>query len=166
MKLIQKSFLFVVAGALVFTACKKDTPTPVDPNNTGGTNNPPAPTKTELLTQKLWKVQSTRLIETGRTDTQNVNIVGSANWRYAFRTDKTGTATGTFLNTGEFTWDFANTAQNSVTITKGSTNATYAFADSTLTRVVNNLTLTLVDANGNPVGQVTGTLIEKFDKVQ
>lgn len=165
MKLIQKSFLFVVAGALVFTACKKDTPTPVDPNNPGGTN-PPAPTKTELLTQKLWKVQSTRLIETGRTDTQNVNIVGSANWRYAFRTDKTGTATGTFLNTGEFTWDFANTAQNSVTITKGSTNATYAFADSTLTRVVNNLTLTLVDANGNPVGQVTGTLIEKFDKVQ
>jgi len=166
MKLIQKSFLFVVAGALLFAACKKDNPTPVDPTNPGGTNNPPAPTKTELLTQKLWKVQSTRLIETGRTDTQNVNIVGSANWRYAFRTDKTGTATGTFLGSGTFTWDFANTAQNSVTITNSSTNATYAFADSTLTRVVNNLTLNLVDANGNTIGQVTGTLIEKFDKVQ
>lgn len=166
MKLIQKSFLFVVAGALVFTACKKDTPTPVDPNNTGGTNNPPAPTKTELLTQKLWKVQSTRLIETGRTDTQNVNIVGSANWRYAFSTDKTGTATGTFIGTGPFTWDFTNTAQTTVTITKGSTNANYTFADSTLSRVLNNIRLTLVNANGDSIGQVTGTLIEKFDKVQ
>lgn len=166
MKLIQKSFLFVVAGALVFTACKKDTPTPVDPNNPGGTNNPPAPTKTELLTQKLWKVQSTRLIETGRTDTQNVNIVGSANWRYAFNTDKTGTATGTFIGTGPFTWDFTNTAQTTVTITKGSTNANYTFADSTLSRVLNNIRLTLVNANGDSIGEVTGTLIEKFDKVQ
>ncbi len=165
MKLLNKTFLFVVMGMLVFAACKKDETITPDPNNPGGTNNPPDTTNTQHLSLKAWKIKSTRLIEQGQTDTTNVNIVGSADWRLTFVADGTGTAIGTFLNGGAFTWVFASN-ETQVTLTKtGASPITYNFTKTTLNRVIPNITLTLVDGNGNPVGQVSGTVLEDYEKL-
>lgn len=162
-----------MAAALAVTACKKDDITPVDPNNPGGgsnTNNPPAPTKTSKLVEKQWKIQSTRMIEDGQSDTANINIVGADTWRFTFRADRTGTAVGTFLATQaapspDFNWVFNNDSTFVTLTTAGGRSASYRFTDSTLVRSVPNLTLTLVNSQGQPVGQVTGTLLESFNKV-
>jgi len=165
MKLMNKSLVFVLMGMLLFAACKKDNPTPTGPNNLGGTNNPPAPTNTELISAKPWKLTSSRLIEQGQTDTTNVNIIGSADWRFTFAANGTGSILGTFLNSGEMTWAFA-ASETRVDITKaGSAAVSYNYTTTTLKRTLPNVTLTLLDANGNPVGTVTGTVLEAWEKM-
>lgn len=174
MKFTRTLAVVALAAAMAVTACKKDDITPVDPNNPGGgggNNNPPAPTKTQLLSEKQWKIQSTRMIEDGQTDTTNINIIGADTWRFTFRADRTGTAVGTFLATQatpspDFNWAFNNDSTFvTLTPTNGRPPASYRFTDSTLVRSVPNLTLTLVNSQGQPVGQVTGTLLEAFNKV-
>ncbi len=166
MKLMNKSLMVVLMGMLVFAACKKDNPTPTDPNNPGGSgNNPPAPTNTQLISAKPWKLSSSRLIEQGQTDTTNVTIVGSADWRFTFAANGTGTIVGTFLNSGEMSWAFAAN-ETRVDITKtGSSAVSYNYTPTSLTRTIPNVTLTLLDAGGNPVGQVTGTVLEAWEKM-
>lgn len=172
MKITRTLAVVAMAAALAVTACKKDEINPVDPNNPGGggNNNPPAPTKTQLLSEKQWKVQSTRMIEDGQTDTANINIIGADTWRFTFRADRTGTAVGTFLATQatpspDFNWVFNNDSTFVTLTAANGRSASYQFTDSTLVRSVPNLTLTLVNSQGQPVGQVTGTLLEAFNKV-
>ena len=163
---MNKSLVFVLMGMLVFAACKKDNPAPTNPNNPGGgTNNPPVPTNTDLISAKPWKLTSSRLIEQGQSDTTNVTIVGSADWRFTFAANGTGTIVGTFLNSGEMTWAFSAN-ETRVDITKsGFTAVSYDYTATTLKRSIPNVTLTLLDANGNPVGQVTGTVLEAWEKM-
>ena len=172
MKITRTLAVVAMAAAMAVTACKKDDITPVDPNNPGGggNNNPPAPTKTQLLSEKQWKIKSTQMIEDGQTDTTAINIIGADTWRYTFRADRTGTAVGTFLATQaepspNFNWVFNNDSTAVTLTTAGGRSASYQFTDSTLVRSVPNLTLTLVNSQGQPVGQVTGTLLEAFNKV-
>ncbi|MBA4303020.1 MAG: hypothetical protein C0424_02215 [Sphingobacteriaceae bacterium] len=173
MKITRILSLLAVVAVLAVTACKKDNPTPTDPNNPGGggNNNPPAPTRTSKLVEKQWKVKETRMIESGRTDTTTINIVGAANWRFTFRADRTGTATGTFLATSadpnpNYNWSF-NVDSTNVTLVAGNgRSASYAFRNDTLlVRSVENLTLQLINSQGQPVGTVTGTLLETFNRV-
>lgn len=171
MKITRTLSLLAVVAVLAVTACKKDNPSPSDPNNPGGGNtNPPAPTKTSILTEKQWKVRSTLMIEDGQTDTASINIVGATNWRFTFRADRTGSAVGTFLGTSsdpnpEFTWSF-NADSTAVNLTAANGRAAiYDFRDSLLTRTVEGLTLQLLNQQGQPVGTITGTLLESFDKV-
>lgn len=172
MKLNKNLALVLVAGLLAVTACKKDNPTPIDPNNPNNPNNPAPPTRTDLLTAKTWKVKQHRMIENGQPDTTDINIVGSADWRLTFAANRTGTAVGTFMATQAnpspaFSWSFNNDSTYvSLVPTAGGNGLDLQLIDSTLlTRVVPNLTLTLVNSQGQPVGQVTGTLIENFEKV-
>jgi hypothetical protein len=172
MKLNKNLALVLLAGLLAVTACKKDNPTPNDPNNPNNPNTPTAPTRTDYLTAKTWKVKQHRMIENGQPDTADINIVGSANWRLTFAANRTGTATGTFMATQAnpspaFSWAFNNDSTYvSITPTAGGNGMDFQMIDSTLlTRVLPNLTLTLVDQSGQPVGQITGTLIESYDKV-
>lgn len=172
MNISKKLALVFAAGLLVFSACKKENIDPTDPNNPNNPNNPPAgPTKTEILTQRAWKVQSTRMIEAGQTDTANVNIVGAENWRFTFAAAGTGTATGTFLATQQnqnptFNWVFTNNETRvSITPTAGGNALVYDFNEQTLKRVIPSITLQLIDGNGQPVGQISGTLIETFERV-
>lgn len=161
---MNKTFVFVMLGMLVFAACKKDNPTPTDPNNPGG-GNPPAPTNTQLISAKAWKLTSSRLIEQGQTDTTNVTIVGSTDWRFNFAADGTGSIVGTFLNSGQMTWAFGAN-ETRVDITKsGSAAVSYDYTTTTLKRTIPNITLTLLDANGNPVGTVSGTVLEAWEKL-
>jgi hypothetical protein len=93
-----------------------------------------------------------------------VRIVGSENWRVQFKADSTGIATGTIMGDGNFTWSFTNAAKTAVRIVKNG-NFNYTFeADSLLRGSIPNLTLTLVDGSGNPVGTVTGTLNETYNR--
>lgn len=171
MRLHNKIAFALVAGMLVFSACKKDNPDPNDPNNPNNPNNPPVPTQTDKLTDKAWKVQKTRMKEDGQHDTVDVIIVGAENWRLTFAANRTGTATGTFMATQAapspaFTWQFNNDSTYvSLTPTAGGAGLDYLFTATTLTRTVPNLTLSLIDQNGNQVGTVTGTLFETFDRV-
>lgn len=173
MKLNRNLALVLVAGLLAVTACKKDNPTPTDPNNPNNPNNPaPRPTRTQQLTAKSWKVKQHRMIEDGQPDTANINIVGSTDWRITFAANRTGTATGTFMATQAnpspaFSWSFnSDSTYVSLVPTAGGNGLDYQLIDSTsLQRVVPNLTLTLVNSQGQPVGQITGTLIESFEKV-
>lgn len=171
MKITRTLSLLAVVAVLAVTACKKDNPTPTDPNNPGGTTNPPAPTRTSKLIEKLWKVKETRMIENGSTDTTNINIVGATNWRFTFRADRTGTATGSFLATSAdpnpaFNWTFNGDSTSVNLVAANGRSASYLFRnDSLLVRSVENLTLTLVNSQGQPVGQVTGTLLETFNRV-
>lgn len=172
MKLNKNLALVLVAGLLAVTACKKDNPTPTDPNNPSNPSNPAPPTRTDLLIAKSWKVKQHRMIEDGQPDTANINIVGSADWRLTFAANRTGTAVGTFMATQAnpspaFSWSFNNDSTFvSLAPTAGGNGLDLQLIDSTsLTRVVPNLTLTLVNSQGQPVGQITGTLIESFEKV-
>lgn len=172
MKLNKNLALVLVAGILAVTACKKDNPTPVDPNNPNNPSNPAPPTRTQQLTAKAWKVKQHRMIEAGQNDTANINIVGSADWRLTFAANRTGNAVGTFMATQAnpspaFSWSFNNDSTFvSLAPTAGGNGLDLQLIDSTsLTRVIPNLTLTLVNSQGQPVGQVTGTLIESFEKV-
>lgn len=174
MKITRILSLLAVVAVLAVTACKKDNPSPTDPNNPGGggnTNNPPAPTRTSKLIEKQWKIKETRMIENGRTDTTSINIVGSTNWRFTFRADRTGSAVGTFLATSSdanpnFNWSF-NGDSTIVNLVAGNGRAAdYQFRnDSLLVRTVENLTLQLINSQGQPVGTVTGTLLETFNRV-
>ncbi|MFN3529078.1 MAG: hypothetical protein ACK417_04055 [Bacteroidia bacterium] len=170
MKVFRNFALVLAAGMLVFTACKKDEIDPTDPNNPNNPNNPPAPTKAEILAEKPWKVKLTRMIEQGQNDTANINIVGADQWRFNFVADGTGTATGTFMATQQnpnpaFNWVFLNNdTQISITPTAGGNALIYDYKTETLERVIQNITLQLIDSNGNPVGNITGTLIEIFEK--
>lgn len=163
---MNKSLVFVLMGMLVFAACKKDNPTPTDPNNTGGgTNNPPAPTNTELISAKPWQVASTRIIEQGQTDTVNINIVGSTNWRFNFAANGSGSIVGTFLNSGAMTWAFAAN-ETRVDITKsGASPISYNYTATSLKRTIPNIRLTLVNSAGDSVGSVTGTVLEDWIKI-
>lgn len=164
MKFINKTMLFALVGALAFTACKKDNPSPTDPNNGGnGGNNPPTVTNTQRLTAKPWKIKSTRMIENGSTDTNNVNIVGSADWRLTFRADSTGTIVGTFFQSGDLTWVFINNETQVSMARVGGSSGVYNFSSTSLFRSLPNTTLALVDGNGNQVGQVTGTVLEEYE---
>lgn len=174
MKITRILSLLAVVAVLAVTACKKDNPTPTpDPTNPGGnnTNNPPAPTRTSKLVEKQWKIKETRMIENGRTDTSNINIVGATNWRFTFRADRTGTATGTFLATSadanpNFNWTFNADSTSVNLVAANGRTAAYQFRnDSLLVRTVENLTLQLINSQGQPVGTVTGTLIESFNRV-
>lgn len=173
MKITRTLSLLAVVAVLAVTACKKDNPTPTDPNNPGGggNNNPPAPTRTSKLVEKQWKVKETRMIENGRTDTTSINIVGAANWRFTFRADRTGTATGTFLATSadpnpNYNWSFDSDSTNVTLVASNGRSASYAFRNDTLlVRSVENLTLQLINSQGQPVGTVTGTLLETFNRV-
>jgi hypothetical protein len=172
MKTSKKILMIFAVGLLTITACKKDNINPTDPNNPNNPNNPPAgPSKTEILTQRAWKIQSTRMIEQGQNDTANVTIVGADQWRYSFSADGTGTATGTFLATQQnsnppFNWVFTNNETKvSITPSSGGNALIYDFNEQTLKRVIPSITLTLIDGSGQPVGQVTGTLIETFERV-
>lgn len=171
MKIYNKLALALVAGMLVFSACKKDNPDPNDPNNPNNPSNPPVPTQTDKLTEKTWKIQKTRMKEDGQNDTVDVTIVGAENWRLTFAANRTGTAAGTFMATQAnpnpaFSWQFNNDSTYvSLTPTAGGAGLDYLFTENTLTRTVPNLTLTLIDQNGNQVGTVTGILFETFDRV-
>jgi len=164
MKLMNKSFVFVLMGMLVFAACKKDNPTPTDPNNPGG-GNPPAPTNTELISAKPWQVATTRIIEQGQTDTANINIVGSANWRLTFAANGSGSIVGTFMNSGAMTWAFAAN-ETRVDITKtGAAAVSYNYTATSLKRTIPNIQLTIVNSAGDSVGSVTGTVLEDWVKL-
>lgn len=165
MKINKNLTLVLVTGMLALTACKKDNPTP--PNTT-----PPPPTRTEQLTAQSWRVKQHRMIENGQNDTATINIVGSINWRLTFAANRTGTATGTFMATQAnptpaFSWSF-NSDSTTVNIapTTGGNGLDLQLIDSTsLHRVVPNITLAIVNSQGQQTGQRTGTLIESFERI-
>jgi len=169
MKIKKNLTLLMIAGILAVTACKKDNPAPIEPTTPPV---PAPPTRTQQLTAKSWKVKQHRMIEDGQPDTTAINIVGSADWRFTFAGNRTGTAVGTFMATQAnptpaFSWSFNNDSTFvSLAPTAGGNGLDFQFIDSTsLTRVVQNLTLVLVNSQGQQVGQITGTLIENFEKV-
>ncbi len=142
-------------------ACKKDDPEPETPVVPGP---PPGPTDAEVLAAKPWKISETKIVDSAN-DTATVNIVGSADWRLTFNKDSTGTVIGTLFQSGEFTWNF-NTAKTTVTVRKGSTTINYDYTNKNLLKgVLPNVTLTVVDQNGDPIGTLTGTVLETYIKV-
>ncbi|MDP2189088.1 MAG: hypothetical protein Q8J69_10440 [Sphingobacteriaceae bacterium] len=169
MKLNRNLALVLVAGILAVTACKKDNPTPNTPNTP---NTPAPPTRTQQLTAKTWKIKQHRMIENGRTDTSNINIVGATNWRLTFAANRTGTAEGTFMATQAnpspaFSWSFNNDSTFvSLAPTAGGNGLDLQLIDSTsLRRVVPNITLAIVNSQGQQTGQISGTLIESFERI-
>lgn len=157
MPCMKKYLLLTAFAAAVLASCSKDDP--VTPTPT-----PTPPTKTELLAQKRWKLKTVTFIRTTGDTLQNVRIVGSENWRIQFKSDSTGIATGTIMQDGNFTWSFSNATKTAIRIVKSNTFNYNFVADSLLTGSIPNLTLTLVDGSGNPVGTVTGTLNETYNR--
>lgn len=142
---------------IIAVACSKDDP--IKPNPV-----PIPPSKSELLTMKKWKIKSASFIRNTGDTLKDVTIVGSQNWRIEFRADSTGTATGTIMQDGFFAWKFSDATKTNVTITKGNTYNYKFVADSLLQGSISNLTLTLIDANGNPTGTISGTLNETYNR--
>lgn len=111
--------------ALVFGACKKN-------------DSKPAPTKTELLTQRAWKITQVKANNTPLTDDLVTQVAGQAGLLgelYAsdvlFKADGTFTATNrTTQNTFSGTWTF-NADQTQLTIT--TSTQTIAFKITKLT---------------------------------
>lgn len=148
-------FTAILALGLALGACKKDDPEPA---------GPPPPTDEEILSEKAWQISETKIVDSAN-DTSTVNIIGSADWRLTFKKDGTGVVLGTLLQSGEFTWNF-NSTKTQVNVTKGATNISYDYSNKNLLiGVLQNVTLTVVDSNGNPIGTLTGDVIETYIKV-
>ena len=112
------------------------------------------------------------MIENGQNDTANINIVGSVNWRLTFAANRTGTATGTFIATQAnpnpaFSWSFnSDSTRVNIAPTAGGNGLDLQLTDSTsLHRVVQNITLAIVNSQGQQTGQISGTLIESFERI-